>query len=326
MTGNMNSLLASFRGRDLPTSLWRPHVLHLPATLAAAHKCFLEEKGWWADYAPRSDGGIGGRSAEEARGHVINRFLNSAARMQFVCSDPRDEQTEIRDMVLDQLADGHIHLLDLAAGNGAGTLAMLAMLCELRAAGAIPKLPINVAITGVDHSADALAHYADLLGKLTPWLENFGLHVDLKLALCDLTVPGEFSENLEGFFDDAKRQGVSRFLCVISALSGAKMEGVEQMLDSLKNAAARLSHTRRNSSWLWVEPNVGKSWFTSFADTIRLTMRKIRHRLLPKTGSFEIRTEVPVMPAPVSRRFDWHDPHIGATTPSHVVVAAFRNQ
>ena len=121
----MNTPFVSFEGKDLPTSVWTSKVLHLPEPLAAAHKDFLNDKGWMTAYQPVLSGGSGGKSAEEAQDHVINRFLNSAARMQFVCADPCDEQPEIREMVLDQLGDGHILLLDLAAGNGAGTLAML---------------------------------------------------------------------------------------------------------------------------------------------------------------------------------------------------------
>ena len=112
----MNSPLAPFVGKNLPISVWNSKVLYLPEPLATAHKNFLNDKGWMSAYQPSLDGGTGGQSSKEAQDHVINRFLNSAARMQFVCADPGDEQPEVREMVLDQLGDGHIYLLDLAAG------------------------------------------------------------------------------------------------------------------------------------------------------------------------------------------------------------------
>lgn len=316
----------SFSGKDLPISVWDSGVLYLPDALSAAHKDFLNDRGWMSAYQPGLGGGFGGQSTPEAQDHVINRFLNSAARMQFVCADPSDEQPEVREMVLDQLGDGHIYLLDLAAGNGAGTLAMLSLLCELRAQKTIPKLPLNVSIIGVDYSADALNYYADLLGRITTWLETNGINISLSLSLCDLTVTGEFNEVLESFFDDAKKQGVKRFLCVISALSGAGKEEFEKMHDSLKMAAACLSHKKRSSSWLWVEPHVGKSWPTKFADSVRLVLKKIPFKFFKKGDSYEIHTDVPLLTNPDTRTFSWHDPHKAMAAKSHVFVMAFRSE
>jgi hypothetical protein len=322
----MNTPYASFAGKDLPISVWNSKVLYLPEPLTAAHRDFLNDNGWMSAYQPNLGGGTGGQSAKEAQDHVINRFLNSAARMQFVCADPGDEQPEVREMVLDQLGDGHIYLLDLAAGNGAGTLAMLSLLCELRAQNAVPKLPLNVSIVGVDYSPDALNYYAELLDKIQPWLETSGINISLSLAVCDLTVSGDFSEVLESFFDDAKKHNVKRFLCVISALSGAGKEGMEQMHDSLKIAAAGLSHKRRSSSWLWVEPHVGKSWPTKFADSLRLILNKVPFSFFKKGESYDIKTDVPLLNNPDTRTFDWHDPHKAKTTKSHVFVMAFRSE
>lgn len=322
----MSFHLSSFMGKDLPSSVWSSGVLYLPEPLASAHKDFLNEQGWLSTYQPGLGGGTGGQSAQEAQNHVINRFLNSAARMQFVCADPSDDQPEVRDMVFDQLGDGHIYLLDLAAGNGAGTLAMLSLLCELREQKAVPKLPLNVTIVGVDYSAEALNFYADLLGKVSPWFETNGISINLSLALCDLTVSGDFSEVFESFLDDAKKQDVKRFLCVISALSGAGKEGWEKMHDSLKIAAAGLSHKKRSSSWLWVEPHVGKSWPAKFADSVRLVLKKKPFKFFKTGDSYNIQSDIPPLENPVTRNFDWHDPHVGKTAKSRVFVMAFRSE
>ena len=85
----MSTSSSTFTGKNTPTSIWNAEKLYLPEPLSAAHKDFLNDKGWMSDYRPDLGGGSGGASEEEARNHVINRFLNSAARMQFVCSDPR---------------------------------------------------------------------------------------------------------------------------------------------------------------------------------------------------------------------------------------------
>lgn len=317
-----------FKGKNLPQSVWDSGILHLPEPLVAAHKEFLAKNGWLADYQPDQRGGAGGQTIEEAQEHVINRFLNSAARMQFVCADPDDDQPEVREMVFDQLGDGHIFLLDLAAGNGAGTLAMLSLLCELRLQKAIPNLPVNVTILGVDFSAAALGYYAEMLDGIKPWLSSAGFELSLKTEVCDLAVSGIFSEVLDSFFDDAKKQKVKRFLCVISALSGAKKEGVESMHDSLKFAAAQLSHSKRDSSWLWVEPNVKKmGWFTKIADSLRLVMTCVPFKFFRKDSSFEIQSDgVPLLSNPCIREFTWHDPYTSASALSNVLVFAFRNR
>ncbi|MCO7557409.1 hypothetical protein [Metapseudomonas otitidis] len=321
----MGFFLQSFFGNDLPHSIWKSEVLYLPAPLSTAHKNFLKKQGWLADYNPSGAGGKGGETSEEAQEHVVNRFLNSAARMQYVCADPSDEQPEVRDMVLDQLGDGQIYLLDLAAGNGAGVLAMLSLLCELRLHGKLPKLPLNVTIFAIDYSPDALNYYAELLGEITPWLAESGISATLNLQVCDLTVSGDFSEAFELFLDCSKRDRVRRFFCVISAITGAKREGVELMHNSLTIAAAGLSHKERNSSWLWVEPHVGKSWPSKLADSVRLTLRKVVHKLRSKGDSYEIETTAPLLDTPKTRNFEWSDPHNGRTAKSHVFVMAFKS-
>lgn len=303
--------------------------MQLPAPLATAHREFLIKKSWLSIYDPVSSGGVGGDAPQQAQEHVINRFLNSAARMQYVCCDPKDEQPEVRQMLFDQLGDGRVYILDIAAGNGAGTLSILSLISELREKETVPTFPLNVHITGVDYSPDALSFYAELLGDITPWLESKGIVVDLDLCVCDLTIAGDFSEVLEGFIDGAKCKGGKRFVCVISALSGAKKEGVSAMHDSIKIAAASLSSKKRNTSWLWVEPHVGKNWITKAIDSIRLTLQKVAHKLLPKSdGSYDIHTDsgVPLLDNPITRRFKWRDPYLLKEVPSNVFVMAFKNE
>lgn len=323
----MSPLLHAFSGSLLSSTVWHDGVLHLPKPLADAHREYLNENGWLGKYDPAgSAGAIGGASDKEACDHVVNRFLNSAARMQYVCSDPKDEQPDVRDAVLDQLAEGRIHIIDLAAGNGAGTIGMLSLICELRRTGSIPNLPLNIIISAVDFSPAALNHFAALLHKLSPWLAGAGIVVELNLCNCDLTVLGDFSETLDGIFADARGRDVCRFLCVISAISGAKKEGVEPMIDSLKHAAAGLSHSKRSSSWLWVEPHVGKSWFTTLADAIQLTLKKIKHKFSSKGDTFSLTADVPTLKDPAARSFHWSDPHNGKSALSRVIVLAFKNR
>lgn len=322
----MTTPLGSFFGKDLPKSIWTSNVLHLPNPLIEAHAEFLTEKGWIDSYQPGPGAGKGGQSLKEAQDHVTNRFLNSAARMQFVCSDPNDNQPDVRDMVLEQLGDGNVFLLDLAAGNGAGTLAMLSLLCELREHKSIPKFPLNVSIVGVDFSSDALTFYADLLDKINPWFKAQGINILLTCAHCDLTVSSDFSEVFEKFIDEANKKRVSRFLCVISALSGIGKEGLDKVHDSLKIAAAGLGSRRRNSSFLWVEPSVDKAWPVWFGDSLRLVLKRIAHIFFRKGETYSIQTDAPLMEKFATRTFDWHDPRNAKITASRVYVMSFKNE
>ena len=307
----------------LPTTLWNAEVLHLPVQLSSSHWSFLVKNGWQSNYQPSSSGGVGGATKAEAEDHVTNRFLNSAARMQFVCTDPKKEHPEVREMVLDQMASGQIFLLDVAAGNGAGTLAILALICELRHHHMIPKLPLNVHIWSLDISPDALNFYTQLLDDISPWLQSCGINVKLDLHLCNLKISGEVDEILDGFFSEANHYQSNRFLCTISALSGVKKEGLETMMDSLKLIAARLSHKTRCSSWLWVEPKVEKTWLGGFADAIGHTLQQIVQFLKPKVIISE--TSDVSSASQAIRNFQWADPHNAHLTKSHVVVMQFKN-
>ncbi len=321
--------LQSLKGKDLPTSIWKSEILILPQQLSNAHREHIEKNGWLDGYVSgekcTSAGVIGGASDEMAQQHFIERFLNSVARVQYVCADPTDSNIEVRDMVLDQLADGHLFILDIAAGNGAGTLAMLTTLCELRSAKCIPKLPITVSITGIDYSPAALMLYQEMLSAITPWLEAHGIDVSLELCPCDLKVSGEFNEILESFFDEAKESGVNRFLCVLSAISGIGKEGLEEIHDSLKLAAAGLSHKKRTSSWLWVEPSNNKSWPSKFATTIKLILKKIPFRFNKKGKSYEINSLIPVLEDTKIQKFSWYDPHKNKNVTSRAIVMAFKD-
>lgn len=318
----------SLDGKNLPHTIWKDGVLYLPKPLIDAHHKQLLDGGWMDDYFSLgiTSGIIGGASKEEAEKHFITRFLNSAARAQYVCADPTNSQTDIRDMILDQLAGGHIFILDLAAGNGAGTLAIFSLLCELRENDCIPKLPLNIHIYGIDYSPRALLFYQQTLGEVNTWLEGTGITVELESWNCDLKVVGDFSEVLDRFFDDAKVRDVKRFLCVLSAISGLGKDGLEEIHKSLEAAAIRLSHKGRESSWLWIEPSTVNSWFTKFLNAIKFALQNVPYLFSKKNDTFEIKSNEPLLSTPVIRKFNWQDPHQSKIINSQVMVVGFRNE
>jgi hypothetical protein len=312
-------------GSLIPRHLWDSETLQLPKNLVSAHASFLSDRSWRDHYSPQSSGGAGGEGEDAAREHVINRFFNSAARMQFVCSDPLDEQPHVRSMLLEQLADGEIDLIDLASGNGAGTLTILSLICELRNSKITPKLPLNAKITGIDYSADALNYYADLLSRIDPWLKSQGINIQLELRHCDLTITADFHDVLEELFFDARSRNTHRFLCVISALTGVKKEGMEALHPSISETAKWLSNKGRNSSVIWVEPKVGKNWFEKVLESFQLTFQRVSHIFSKKGESFENKTESPATITLKDRKFRFLDPYNKTLTHSHAVVYTLRS-
>jgi hypothetical protein len=313
-------------GSDLPVCVWQEGKLRLPTCIVDGHRAILDANGWHGAYSPTAEASesIGGASPAEAETHFINRFLNSVARVEFVCADPLDVHSDIREMVLDQLGEGSLFILDIAAGHGAGTLAILALISELRREGRVPKLPLNVYIHGVDYSPAALINYQAMLAKVEPALEAQGIQVELTSAICDLRIAGEFSDELDSFFAEAQKRMTNRFFCLVSAISGLGKEGMEDIHDSLKMAAARLGSKSRSSSWLWIEPRVKAGWIGKFGATISLTLQKIKYRFTKKGDSYEIATAIPSLPNPQPQEFSWSDPYTEATVVSRVIVMAFR--
>lgn len=309
-----------------PATLWKDEVLLFPTSLENAHQAFLTSKGWSASEDAPTSGTIGGQSSEEAIQHLVHRFFNSAARMQYVCLDPFHEATEIREMVFDQMAEGSVQVVDLGAGNGAGTLALLALLCELRRAGEIPKLPLNISISAIDFSADALAFYAELLDLVTPELRSTGIEVTITQHLSDLTILGELTDSLESCIELANKSEINRYMCIASALSGVKLDGMGDMAESFRVTAAILGSRKRNSSWLWVEPSAPKGWFKSLVDSIALTFKRVKNRILYSRGTLVLETEGELTEDLVVRKFHWRQPKSKKTISSHVVVLGFRNQ
>ncbi|NDP62411.1 hypothetical protein [Polaromonas sp.] len=305
--------------KHTPQTLWDKGQLCLAKKLCDIYTDFLNEKGWLKNYQPKTSGDIGGASSAQAQDHVTNRFLNSAARMQYVCIDVNNEQPKSRMMVLDQLAQGEIFILDLAAGHGAGTLSILSTICELRDQKIIPTLPLNVNIRGIDMSPDALNYYAEILEKLKPWLATNAIYTKLTFSVCDMNISGQINEVLDDFFEEAKAKKSNRFLCTISAVSGIKKEGVERMMDSLKLIAARLSHKQKSSSWLWVEPKLEKSWLGTFVESISFTLKQIFSGSSSSSDSEEDISKAP------TRNFQWIDPINDHVTNSRVVVMQFKN-
>ncbi|WP_422567057.1 hypothetical protein, partial [Ideonella sp.] len=200
---------------------------------------------------PDKPNAIGGDTAAEATEHFVWRFLNSAARAEHVCADPVGANQPAKNLLLEQLTDGSVQVLDIAAGHGAGTLSILAFVAAMREQRRLPKLPLNVAITALDFSADALVKYQEIAATLSPWFSDQAIALTVEASLVDMRVQGEVSYALDTFFDDARRSGCKRFLCVLSAISGVGADMISEMQGSFQEIASRLGN-QPGGSWVWI--------------------------------------------------------------------------
>jgi hypothetical protein len=325
MATTVGSSGASLDVADLPECVWSNEVLFLPAQLGVAHKDQLVAMGMLDAYLAQPDkpNAIGGNSAEAATEHFVWRFLNSAARAEYVCADPTGANEPAKNLLLEQLTDGAVHVLDIAAGHGAGTLAILSFIGVMREQSTLPKLPLNVAITALDYSADALAKYQEIAANLSTWLAEQGVHVTVDASLVDMRLQGEVSLSLDVYFADAAASGCKRFLCILSAIGGVGAEMISEMQGSFQEIAARIGN-KPGGSWIWIEPPVSGKWLDNFIAGIVYTLKKIKHKLLLKGGTFDVPAAGTPFPgfASAAIKFKWRDPYTVADLFSHVRVAS----
>lgn len=270
---------------------------------------------------PDKASAIGGDSAEAASDHFVWRFLNSAARAEYVCADPVGVNQPAKNLLLEQLTDGAVQILDIVAGHGAGTLAILSFIAAMREQSKLPKLPLNVAVTALDFSADALVKYQEVAETLKEWLGRQGISLSVEAHLVDMRVQGEVSQALNTFFDDAQKSGCKRFLCVLSAISGVGAETISEMQGSFQEIASRIGN-QPGGSWVWIEPPVSGKWLQTFITGIFYTLKKIRHKLMLKGGTFDLDSAASAFPgfsSPPSK-FKWRDPHAASDLTSRVQV------
>lgn len=310
---------------DIPPALWTNKLLRLPVALSAVYEAQLNKHGWCEEHHKGSiaGGSIGGALDEEARLHYVHRFCNSAVRAQFVCADPMDELPDIRDMVLDQFADGRIFILDLACGHGAGTLALLGFLAELRANRIIPTLPLNVYIFALDFSPFALERYQQTLDDLMPWLTKHGVLVQLTAIVCDLSVPGEVDQELDAIFAEGASLKVKRYFCIVSTIAGTPPAVLEAINESFKVVATRLSH--RPHTWLWIEPSNKNGLLTKAFAALSWFLQKMGWAQF-KTHVLAVDSNPVAVGHPKVREFSWLDPLRAMTVKSWVIAVISKNK
>lgn len=195
--------------------------------------------------------------------------MNSAARTQVIACIEQQDCLDIKLEVLGLLTDGHIYIIDIAAGHGAGTMSLLNTICKMRENLTMPMDPLDVDIHAIDFSQNALNHYECLLDSLKNDYGKFGIHTTIKKHKIDITDDEKVKVEIEEIKAEAVNSPISgigvdpRYLLVCSAISGVKKNVFITEFSKSYHLIAE-SFKENNSAFLWVEPLTEKKWMPKY--------------------------------------------------------------
>jgi SAM-dependent methyltransferase len=241
----------------VPSNLQRDGVYYLPAPLLLAYREELTRRSLLArarEGTSRKDI-HGGSAQDEADDHFALRFLNSASRPQHLLLGHKFD--EVQAFIFSTLASGQIAVLDLACGTGAGTLAILSIIAELRRAGVLPSLPLNVDVVGADFSTTAREVFEGMLIRLSDELKRTGIDVALDTLHWDATM----SEATSGVCDKWLASDANEYLVIVNNFSGHGYEIEDQLNIAWQHISDRLASRVGGgaASWLRMESEANKA-------------------------------------------------------------------
>jgi hypothetical protein len=253
---------------SLPSTLWQNGRYHVARHLQAAYEKQLAIRNLLdlAKNPPTKKDIYGDETLAGTNEHFALRFSASVMRTQSVLLDTQAKFGPIsRDVIL-TFSSHRISILDIPCGTGAGGLALLSVIHELRLAGIIPTLPLEISILAGDKSVFALGIYVEQLNQLRESLRTTGINVDIKIIELDATDLIS-TTRLCGIWEQTVFQADESFVLVTN-FSGAGKKLFEQFKESFRHISARASH--KNATLLWIEPGDpgGKTFLARISEII----------------------------------------------------------
>lgn len=233
-----------------------------------SHKEYCSKIGIFDAYAEVANsfkGSIGGALEDESAKHLLGRFLNSAARTQVIACIEGGNCTDITVEVLGLLTEGHIYLIDIAAGHGAGTMSLLNTICKMRENDTLPKDALDVVIHAIDFSEKSLSYYEELLASLDDVYRAHGISVKIYKHQIDITDDDVVRKEIDAIKQDSAcnpELGIGsdpRYLLLCSAISGVSKKVFLRDFSASYQMITE-SFKENNSAFLWVEPLTEKAW------------------------------------------------------------------
>lgn len=162
-------------------SFWDGEALSIPDRLGSAYAAVLDSHGFLDDAkGPRpKEPPVGGLTQEQTDIHFTHAFDGSVARVELVLINPRGQTSSSSELLFQFLSGGSLCLVDVPSGAGAGALALLASIAELRATNVLPRQPLDVRLLWGEISQPAMNYGLELLAELTPILEEQAIFVSV---------------------------------------------------------------------------------------------------------------------------------------------------
>lgn len=269
----------------------------------SSHSQLCNDLGIMKDYeaAIKQGGSVGGDSAAESANHLLTRYLNSASRTQTILCVEESACEDIQMELFFQLSSGHIHIIDIAAGHGAGTVSLINTICEMRQSGILKTEALNVTIHAIDYSNISLGYYEAIIKNLIPQYLSNGIVVNLQCQEVDLTSDEDVRNSIAAIKDKVGQD--PRYLLICSAISGVSQSVFREQFS---NSYEHISNSFRaeNSSFLWVDPRTKKQWMPRY------------WREFFDAKGIDPDAETPLAPILHQQEFSWIDPYLNVIIPS----------
>lgn len=293
----------------VPSKLWKEEVLYQSDYLIDVYKNKLVDLGM-LEYAEKfnendSKGAIGGQDEDETNKHFSERFLTSSARVQFLVLDPKQKLIQISNDLKSTFNSGHISLLDIPSGTGAGIISLLCNLYELRKFSKTPSLPLYINILAGDYSTTALDIYKKLLDDIRLELQKELIFIEYSTFEWDAS--SMLSTNKLTTLWLKEEEKFEEFYILMSAFSGVGSSNYKRFEESFKFIQNRICH--QPSTIIFIEPNTTNA--KSFGEKISKTFSKLFTWLSGKEESTD------------GDRFNWYDAVRKNTAKSDVLVKQY---
>ncbi len=243
---------------QIPALLWDAEhgIIILPQVLASAYAIIITERalGKLAMSRDRDNPPVGGLTPELADKHFAQAFDGSAARAQLAFLDPHDQLPNVSDTFVRALAGDRLCLIDVPCGAGATAYAFLTAVADLRLAGILPRVPLEVDLVAADLSVPARQYAIDIHARIAPYLEEQAVFLKPEFSSWDATDKLSNTDLINSF--RTKSPNDSKRLLIVSNFNaflekgGKRKEADPQLAELFRHASGP------NCRALWIEPNM----------------------------------------------------------------------
>jgi hypothetical protein len=239
------------------SALHRGEMYQFPPALLLAYRDELTKRSL-LEYARQgsSEKDIhGGEGVNETETHFAYRFLNSASRPQHLLLG--EQFADIQKLIHSTFMSGHVAILDLACGAGAGTISLLSVLAAMRRANALPSLPLNVDVVGVDFSQAGLDIFDSMTTRLGREFDAAAISVSTTTSHWD----ARRSELTSAVCDRLLAIDANEFVVIVNNFSGHGTQ-IEKELDvAWQHISDRLASSPKvtTATWVRIESNINSA-------------------------------------------------------------------